>query len=379
MSGSSGPTGMSSPSNRFTGAFDSTTLTVIVCSALALYNALELELLVFTTFQSYSGLYFWSLVLASFGIIPYVLGFMIEYFRLSYMALGIAIDSTGWVLMVTGQSVVLYSRLWLVFGGGHRKLLKAVKWMIIVDAIVFHGTTMIVVYGSHYGTNRQNFGQAYNYVERVQMVGFCIQEFILSGLYIWKSLDIISTSHNKRSHRLMWQLFSINVIIIILDIGLLAIEFKSMHVLQQTVKGVTYSVKLKLELAVLNKLVELSTANSRASALTLSNTNEFLDPTRTVWDITRFTPAFSSSMHTYPKWMSDLERSGLQRLDSTYSPADDSWTRNKRNTTCDDDEVEGVPHSLRLVPTLSDPRLNSREKGSATDLLYADAVRRIAG
>lgn len=132
---------MNSPNNRFDGSYNSNTLTVIVCSALALYNALELELLVFTTFHAYRGLYFWSLVLASFGIVPYVLGFMIEYFRLSWLALGIAIDTTGWTLMVTGQSVVLYSRLWLVFGGGHRRLLRAVKWMIIIDAIVFHGGT----------------------------------------------------------------------------------------------------------------------------------------------------------------------------------------------------------------------------------------------
>lgn len=132
---------MNSPDNRFTGEYNFNTLTVITCSALSLYNALELELLIFTTFHEYRGLYFWSLVLASFGIIPYVLGFMIEYFRLSYMALGIAIDTTGWYLMVTGQSVVLYSRLWLVFGGGHRGLLRAIKWIIIVDAVVFHGST----------------------------------------------------------------------------------------------------------------------------------------------------------------------------------------------------------------------------------------------
>lgn len=133
---------MNSPNNRFQGEYDVNTLAVIVCSSLALYNALELETLIFTTFHSFRGLYFWSLTLASFGIIPYVLGYMIEYFRLSYMALGIAIDTTGWALMVTGQSMVLYSRLWLVFGGGHRKLLKAVKWMIIIDAIVFHGSTL---------------------------------------------------------------------------------------------------------------------------------------------------------------------------------------------------------------------------------------------
>jgi hypothetical protein len=206
------------------------------------------------------------------------------------------------------------------------------------------------------------------------MVGFCIQEFILGGLYIWKALDIIKVSDRKRVRQLSWQLFSINVIIIVLDIALLTLEFMSFHVLQQTVKGFTYSVKLKLELAVLNKLVELSTSN--ATTFTLGDTNDFLDPTKTVWDITRFTPAFSSSMHTYPKWMSDLEKSGIQKVESVYSPKESAWTRPKRSTTLSSGDF---PDIIQPTSTLKDPRLNSREKGSATDLLYADAVRGIAG
>ena len=132
---------MNSPDNRFNGSFDSNSVTVTVCSALSLYNALELELLIFTTFHAYRGLYFWSLAFSSFGIVLYVLGFLIEFFRITHLAVGIAIDTLGWSLMVTGQSVVLYSRLWLVFGRGNQKLLKGVKWMIIVDGLVFHITT----------------------------------------------------------------------------------------------------------------------------------------------------------------------------------------------------------------------------------------------
>ncbi|KAF2270980.1 hypothetical protein CC78DRAFT_538678 [Lojkania enalia] len=368
---------MNSSNSRFTGTFDGNALSVVVCSALALYNALEMELLVFTTFHSWRGLYFWSLVVASLGIIPYVLGFLIEYFHLTKLAAGIAIDTVGWIMMVTGQSVVLYSRLWLVFGGGHRHVLRGVKWMIIVDGLVFHGVTSIVVYGSRFGNNTDTFSHAYNIVERIQMVGFCLQEFILSGLYIWKALDIISASERKRSNRLMWQLFSINVIIIILDIGLLAVEFLDQHVIQQTLKGFTYSVKLKLELSVLNKLVELSQSNARASTITFGDTNDFLDPTKTVWDISRFTPAFSSSMHTYPKWMSDLEKSGIQRIQSSYSPTESTWIRAKHSTRISA-EVMGDLDGIQPVPAQSDPRIDVRERGSATDLLYADAIRRIA-
>lgn len=131
---------MNDPDNHFED-WNAQALAVVICSALSLYNALELELLILTTFHAYRGLYFWSLAVASFGVIPYVIGFMIEYFKIShnYMALGTAIDVVGWALMVTGQSIVLYSRLWLVFNGGFKRLLKAIKWMIIFNGVTFHG------------------------------------------------------------------------------------------------------------------------------------------------------------------------------------------------------------------------------------------------
>lgn len=212
------------------------------------------------------------------------------------------------------------------------------------------------------------------------MIGFCTQEFIISGLYIWRAVDIIKMSERKRSHHLMWQLIGMHIIVIILDIALLSVEFLGFHVLQQTFKGLAYSVKLKLELVVLNKLVELSgsSANNRATTVEWGDTNDFLDPTKTVWDITRFTPAFSNNTQKYPKWMSDLEKSGIQRAESTYSPTDSTWVRHKHSNTMTCDEDDYFPDVIQPVSTIADPRLDTREKGSATDLLYADAVRRIA-
>jgi hypothetical protein len=67
-----------------------------------------------------------------------------------------------------------------------------------------------------YESQTKTFGLAYKYIEKVQMTGFCIQEFIISGLYIWKMLDVLQAGEKKGVHRVMWQLFSINVIIILL-------------------------------------------------------------------------------------------------------------------------------------------------------------------
>lgn len=89
---------------------DSLNLKIIIAFllGLALYNAIELLVLVFLTFQRFRGLYFWSLVVSASGIIPYALGFLIKFFQLldpgrdeGYVA--VVLLTVGWYLMVTGE------------------------------------------------------------------------------------------------------------------------------------------------------------------------------------------------------------------------------------------------------------------------------------
>lgn len=64
----------------FSGNYDVASVFITICCSLAIYNGLELLMLIFTTFRRFSGLYFWSLLVSSFGLIPYTIGFMIMYF-----------------------------------------------------------------------------------------------------------------------------------------------------------------------------------------------------------------------------------------------------------------------------------------------------------
>ncbi|KAH8659744.1 hypothetical protein BGZ61DRAFT_565168 [Ilyonectria robusta] len=228
---------------------------VIVCSTLALYNTFELLALIFMTFKRYRGLYFWSIFLASFGVIPYCVGWLIVHFELTHDWVGMIIDSIGWILLVSGQSVVLYSRLHLVLNDP--KILRNVLWMIIVNGVIWHTSITVLLFGSSYSPaqNRAGFNSVFNILEKVQMTCFCLQEFTLSSLYIWKTWDILKTAFGSK-RRFMWQLFAINVLIVVMDIALLAIEYKSLYVWEQGVKVVTYSIKLKLEFAVLGELIE---------------------------------------------------------------------------------------------------------------------------
>lgn len=91
----------------YTGNALSLKIIISVLLGLSLYNAVELIILVLVTFQRYHGLYFWSLLIAGFGVLPYSLGFVIKFFQLldpnsdpGYVA--VVLLTVGWWTMVSG-------------------------------------------------------------------------------------------------------------------------------------------------------------------------------------------------------------------------------------------------------------------------------------
>jgi magnesium-transporting ATPase (P-type) len=169
-------------------------------------------------------------------------------------------NNIGWLVLVTGQSVVLYSRLGVILH--NQRVLRLVLWMIIVDGVMFYVTTTVIHYGSY--SNDGAFDTAAMIIEKIQMTGFCIQEFIISGLYVLEVWRLSKVLIHERSRRTMWELLVINLVIIALDIALLTLEYLGLSVLEQVFKGTAYSFKLKMELAILGKLVSMSQAHSTA-------------------------------------------------------------------------------------------------------------------
>lgn len=64
----------------------------------------------------------------------------------------------------------------------------------------------------------------------------------------------------------MEQLILINIIIVIMDLGLLGLVSASLYILETLVKGIVYSIKLKLEFAILGKLVKFVGGSSAGDA-----------------------------------------------------------------------------------------------------------------
>ncbi|KAI1841660.1 hypothetical protein JX265_009325 [Neoarthrinium moseri] len=234
-------------------------LVVTAFNAIALYNFVELNAMIFTTFKRRSGLYFWSFLVSSNGVAPYAIGFLLKDLHLSPSPyIDITLIIIGWVTLVTGQAFVLYSRLHLVMRD--KTKLRLVLVMIIVNAIICHVPTTIFVYGAN-SANPTRWIKPYQIYEKIEVTLFFVVESILSGIYIWKTLSFFrfeATLHARPLSQLMMHLIWINVVIILLDATILALEYAGFYNLQTAYKGMVYSIKLKLEFKVLNGLIELT-------------------------------------------------------------------------------------------------------------------------
>lgn len=236
-----------------------TLLIVTVFSCIALYNFLELNAIIFTTFKRRSGLYFWSFLTSTNGIAPYAIGFLLKNLRLSPSRyIDVTLIVIGWVCMVTGQSFVLYSRLHIVLRDQEK--LRLIRTMIIVNAFICSVPSVILIYGSN-SASPDHWAWPYQIFERVQVTIFFIQETILSGIYIYRTLSFFRAEaalRGKAAANIMMQLVWINILIIFLDMTIIVLEYASFYNIQTAIKAFVYSVKLKLEFSVLNGLVELT-------------------------------------------------------------------------------------------------------------------------
>lgn len=235
-------------------------------------------MIIFTTFKRRSGLYFWSFTISTWGVAIWSLGFLlkdtgvISHIPNNYL-LYMTFIEIGFVTMVTGQSFVLYSRLHIVVHS--RRKLRLAFSMIIFDAIICHVPIIVVAFGTN-SPHPGPFVEAYSVYEKVQVTIFFIQELILSGLYIRETIRMMGMERhtglgNGGSRKLMRHLVLVNVIIIALDITILGLEYAHLFQLQTAYKGLVYSVKLKMEFSILNRLVEMvrgtaGTSSSRGHA-----------------------------------------------------------------------------------------------------------------
>jgi hypothetical protein len=216
---------------------------------------LELLVQVYFTFKRHRGLYFWSIVITTWGLLLQITGYLLKNF--SYNApkvLVTIICKVGWVSNVTGFSLVLYSRLHLVVH--NHKVLRLVLTMIIVDAIIIHTPVEIfefVLISSH----RERYVHPMEIMERIQQTGFTCQESLIGALYIFHTTRFLNGGYAITTRKVMGLLIVVQSLVIGLDAGLTTFDYENMFTLKCTLHPFVYALKLKLEFVVLNQLLEL--------------------------------------------------------------------------------------------------------------------------
>jgi hypothetical protein len=248
-------------------------MTIAGLFALAVFNVIEINFWIFTTFRRRVGLYFWSLLIASWGIPIHATGFLLKFFQIctiEYVNVGLIV--VGWYAMVTGQSIVLYSRLHLIVQD--RRKIRWILGLIIVDFILFHIPPTILLFGSN-SSNPEPFLTPFAIYEKIQITAFSTQEFIISALYIWharKMLQSLSNIKREEARSVMIHLILVNVFMILMDITLLGTEYANQYSIETTYKSTLYSIKLKLEFSILNRLRDL-VKSRRQSTLSYGSPN----------------------------------------------------------------------------------------------------------
>ncbi|KAH7470084.1 hypothetical protein IWW34DRAFT_887820 [Fusarium oxysporum f. sp. albedinis] len=232
-------------------------MTIAGFFAIACYNCVEILISLLNRFRRHDGLYFWSIVVATLGIVLHSIVVLLRYYSLGPNFLLAALTCVGWYGMVTGQSVVLYSRLHLIVSD--RAKTRWVLVMIITDFFILHVPVTVLFLGSN---TRQSsrFLPAFNLYERIQLAGFSIQETIISGLYIWEAsrgLKPIFAIRRTTERKVIRHLIIVNVLVVLLDVSLIITQYLDQFQIATTYKPVVYSIKLKMEFVVLNKLLLL--------------------------------------------------------------------------------------------------------------------------
>ena len=238
------------------------------------FNGAELLVTIFLTFKRWSGKYFYCLLVATLGVLVYQINVFLMIFAPYLNAYGvIASIGLGWSAMVTGQSLVLWSRLHLVCRSVWK--LRLILCMIIVNGLCMHGPqfvfSLLVSPADDKKTSCLLDPQAvkndaidpsykpFVIMERISVAVLTTQEIIISVVYLVAAVRICrmgETLQRKGCRRKVRLLFLANVFIIFIDVCTITLEYMAFWGVWCSFKGFGYSVKLKVEFAILSQLCD---------------------------------------------------------------------------------------------------------------------------
>ncbi|KAI8901378.1 hypothetical protein BC833DRAFT_577949 [Globomyces pollinis-pini] len=251
----------------------STLYTKIAAGAIAVYNAVEVLSYVMLTFKTVFNWYGGSIIVCCIGLMLNILCNNIlesNYLDISFRyPLALAIIS--WIMYVMGFVICVYSRLSLVCQ--NKQILTGLKYFMMFNFVVVHLGSLALLL-SLLGFN-PNADSIINVAETINLSLILILECCLGVsyiVYIRKSVDTIPAI--EKNH-IVQHTTIMSIVVIILDISTLLIHVLGFYRTEIIVKVAVYSIKLKVEVNLINSLIVVFRTNNRDSdALTTKHATQ---------------------------------------------------------------------------------------------------------
>ena len=197
-----------------------------------------------------------SITITALGIIVRGTGITIlVYSGLRNPVLITTFHSLGWAIVVTGSSLVLYSRLHLVLP--NPKLLRILLLVILGSSVLLQTPNIVMSYISGDITS-EVFIRFMAVLSRLDVI-FSVQETFLSTLYIFLFTRFMRQGDSQVSKdvkRMFYFLVTVESFPIISHAILNALLFLNLYLARRMIFGFIYAVKLRIEFVVLNKFMD---------------------------------------------------------------------------------------------------------------------------
>jgi hypothetical protein len=191
----------------------------------SLFCNVELAVLVCMRFKKRTGLYFWSIVLATFGSLLYNIEVILAYFvTVSVPTWAFAITGVlGYLIYIPAEYLVLYSRLHLLSTSS-----QVLRWVIALATAQYVlisiplAVTWIWGLVDPQNTTNQLLGDR---IQQIEVCTYTAVEIALSSIYIVQTLRMWGTDPGPLVKKILVHLVCINALLVCLNCANVAILY----------------------------------------------------------------------------------------------------------------------------------------------------------
>ena len=218
---------------------------------------IDVNISIIRVFRKRKGLYFWCLVLGSWGCMIDAIGAVFRYLvpNSSYLYGFYTICLIGgWTFYAPAQLMVLYSGLHLV--NDNLRIQRFVLILVSSTLVIAVLPTWVCVWPAFNPDPRLSslWSPREAIVERYNQIVFTLVEIIVSGIYIRSLLKLLYYKSSVRQRRVMLDLIYVNIICVAFDVLCAILIYLNQLGISHPVQAFSYILKLKLEFVVLNQV-----------------------------------------------------------------------------------------------------------------------------